>query len=104
MSSNEPEERQGRTREVSWTGSEEDRREQGVCLPPVRPPIRISRYTIPAGTRCAISKVAVLRWCAHVTKRELGFERYEISEGRDWIFREEGYYIRVGRNAVRVRG
>ena len=93
----------GRIREASWTGSESARKEQGLCLPPCREPNKTPRFVVPAGTKCQVSKVSPLRWSAHITRRELGFERYEKSGGGTVTFREQGYLVRVPWSAVRRR-
>lgn len=85
-----------RIREASWTGSEGSRRrEQGVCLPPTKPPNRTPRYRIAAGTKCSISRLSPRYWRDYTTKRELSFDRYEAVRGRLVIFREQGYLIEV---------
>ncbi len=90
---------------TSWTGSERLRRPQiGVCLPPSRPPNRAPRFSIPAGTTVAISKITPNFWFKYLTKRDLGFERWESYEAGRYVFREQGYFVQVDRRHVVHRG
>jgi hypothetical protein len=86
--------------EASWTGSERQRRPQGICLPPKHPPRKVPRFFIPAGTSCTVSKISPNHWRPHVTRRDLGFDRYEEADGASMVFREQGYFLRVARQFV----
>ena len=89
-----------RVREGSWLGSEEDRREQGVCLPPKKTARFDPRFTIPADSECLVSKVSPILWRNHRTRAELWFERYETFKDGWLTFREGFWYIRVRHDAV----
>ncbi len=86
---------QERIHEVSWSGSEEQRHEQGVCLPPTRETNKTPRYFVAAGTSCSITRITPLNWKAYRTTKDLGFERYETSGGCSVTFREQGYLLKV---------
>jgi hypothetical protein len=88
-------------RMASWTGSEDERREQGVCRPPAVGPFRVPRFTILPGTPCHIKPVDQLDWQAFVTRKPLGFERYESKDGNLLIFRDQGYQLRIASRLVR---
>jgi hypothetical protein len=87
---------------TSWSGSEELRRPQGVCLPPTRPPVSVPRFLIRAGTACSVSRVSPLRWRPHITTMDVGLERFERYD-RDrkvYEFRHLGWLLRVHRRHV----
>src|SRR5262245_38615015 len=99
-----------RVRQASWTGSENERRqERGACLPPTRPAKKGSRFFVPAGTPCAVSKVSPLDWQTYTTRRGVGFERFERYERCDtggfYQFRSDvgGWLLLVHRQYVRHR-
>jgi hypothetical protein len=87
-------------RVASWTGSESARKEQGVCLPPARPPVSVPRYRVPAGSSVRVSRVSPLAWRPYVTKQELAFERHEGYRNQQYLFRHLGYLISVWRGLV----
>lgn len=82
-------------RASSWTGSENSRKEQGVCLPPAHPPNTTPRFSVKQGTTCAVTPVSCERWRWYVTTKELGFERYERFVDWHYEFRLEGWLMRV---------
>jgi hypothetical protein len=84
-------------RQQSWTGSEDQRRPQGICLPPTRPPNRTPRYLVPADTPCAVTPLSHLRWRPHRTTKDRGFEKYERyrRERRTYEFRLEGWLMEI---------
>jgi hypothetical protein len=88
-------------RMASWAGSEELRREQGVCRPPVSEPFRVPRFTIQAGQRCHIKPVEAMDWRPYKTTKPLGFDRYEAKDGKQLIFRDQGYQLRIAPHLVR---
>ena len=92
-----------RIRERTWTGSEDERREQGVCLPPTVPPNKTPRFTVPAGTKCRVTKVSPTNWISHVTKVNLEFDRYESCNGRFYVFRQAFYFLSVSCRLVKKR-
>jgi hypothetical protein len=94
---------QQRYRATSWSGSEDRRRPQGVCLPPARPPVVVPRFAVPAGTPCRVSRVSPLAWRQHTTRRDLGFDRFETYRGGLYVFREGFYLVEVHRRHVRHR-
>jgi hypothetical protein len=44
----------GEEQKLSWTGSEKQRKRQGVCLPPPRPPATAPVYHVRSRTVCQI--------------------------------------------------
>jgi hypothetical protein len=90
-------------RATSWTGTERQRREQGVCLPPARPAVRVPRFLIPAGSSVRVSRVSRLCWRPHFTRKELHFERHEGYRNGQYTFRHQGYLISVWRGLVHHR-
>lgn len=82
---------------MSWTGSENERKPQGVCLPPTKPADLRERFTIPACTQVLIQPIDDFRspWWEHTTKATLGFDKCEGSVNGVATFRELGYFIRV---------
>lgn len=92
-----------RVREGSWLGSERNRREQGVCLPPLRAAKKAPRYFVPALTKCSVSAVSPRRWRDYTTTKDLGFERYETADKWYVTFRERGFLLQVQWRYVRGR-
>jgi len=90
---------QQRIRETAWTGFEDLRREQGICLPPARPAKKGSRFLIPAGKPCTISEVSPMRWRMYATGKNVGFERYEFYKAGVYEFRAAGSLMRVPADA-----
>lgn len=90
---------------MSWTGSENQRREQGNCAPPALPPSKTPRFTIPAGISCEIKRVEETVWRPFVTRMERGFERYESYERalKAYVFRDEGFQLRIKARHVKHR-
>jgi hypothetical protein len=83
------------TRESSWSGSEQHRKPQGICLPPEKPPNRTPRYLVRAGTPCLVTKITPLRHRSHITKIDLGFERHEGYKDQCYTFRHLGFIVAV---------
>jgi hypothetical protein len=94
---------QERVREASWIGGEAERHEQGLVLPPTKPPVKMARFTIPAGTRCTVIKLGASYGRQHVTTKELGFERFERYRNGCYTFREQGFHVVVWRGDVKHR-
>jgi hypothetical protein len=96
---------QERYRATSWTGSEDLRREQGVCLSPARPPVVMPRFLIRAGTACQVSKLTPLKWRPYITTRDVGLERFEFYDPKSKVyeFRHLGWLLRVHRRHVAHR-
>ena len=92
-----------RVREASWTGTENDRREQGICLPPTRPPNHSKRFKVPAGTPCCVSKVTPLKWKPYRTTHDCEFDKYERTTDKGVIFRDRGYFLHVAWRFVEQR-
>jgi hypothetical protein len=92
-----------RRRAESWSGSENNRREQGVCLPPKRPSSKLPRFQISQGCPCEISKVSPLEWQHYRTTKDLGFEFFETYRDHKYVFRDRGYFLRVNRVYVSHR-
>jgi hypothetical protein len=88
------------TREATWTGSEDNRHEQGTCLPPSSPPLKVPRYLVPVGVRCSIKKLAWTGWQGHTTTKETGFESYESYKDGHYEFRLKGWIMKVYRGHV----
>ncbi len=89
-----------RVRESTWTGSEEDRREQGICLPPTGPPLSLPQFQILVGTACSIKRLSGNNWKPYTTKKALGFERYERYIRCSYEFRFQGWLLLVHRRDV----
>ncbi len=92
-----------RIREASWTGSEGERREQGICLPPTKAPKQTPRYFIPAGTKCKVTSVSRICWRDFTTTKDLGFERFETAASGFVTFRDKGYLLQLRWKFVRCR-
>lgn len=84
-------------REASWTGSESDRTEQRICLPPTKEARKTPRFLIPANTFVEVSHLSPLRWRNHQTHKDISSERYESYRNGYYTFREEGFFVRVHR-------
>lgn len=87
---------------MDWTGSAQQRREQGGCKPPTQPPNKTPRYIIPSGTRVKIRRVEETAWRPYATTKQLGFYRYEKYErhARTYVFRDAGYLLRIPAKSV----
>jgi len=86
--------------QATWTGSENQRREQGACRPPKHKPNTTPRFFVPAGTRVAVRRADRTDWQAHVTRRDLGFGRFSRYDNRYYFFREGGFELMVHRGRV----
>ncbi len=82
---------------MSWTGSEQQRREQGICMPPAHPPNKTPKFSIPKGTKVFVCRVDDLhqQWQEHRTREDLGFGGCERYQHWQYIFRHIGWFIRV---------
>jgi hypothetical protein len=78
----------------------------GLCrgeqqFPPrTKPPRKVPRFLIPAGTPCTVTPVSVTRRRPHRTKVDLGFERFESYRAGDYTFRHLGWFLQVHRRHV----
>jgi hypothetical protein len=61
------------------------------------------RFLIPAGSPVLIKRLLDAKWQQHVTRRDLSFERFEHGRWPYYVFREDGYLVRVRRSDVRHR-
>lgn len=88
---------------MDWTGSSDQRRPQGGCRPPKVKPNQQARFEIPASTKVSVCRVSDSnkRWRKHVTRVQLGFERFESRKSSQYVFREQGWLIRVAVSKVR---
>jgi hypothetical protein len=96
-------------RATSWTGSENERHEQGNCpsspitdassIPPwEREHTKPTLYIIPAGTRVEVQQViGPDRWRPYTTRINVALTDTEQRKNGLWYFRYEGYLIRVRR-------
>ena len=84
----------------TWTGSEHQRRPQGVCRPPTKPTNTTPRFRIPKAVLVEVQKVTAVEWQKHMMQKELRFERYETYEDRRYVFCHECYRFRVHRRFV----
>lgn len=91
---------------MSWTGSENQRREQGSCRPPAMPANDTPRYLIPVGVPCEVRRVDQAEWFEYTTKVESSFNRYESYDKKTkcYVFRHEGAQIRIKATHVTHRG
>lgn len=90
---------------MSWTGSEKQRRKQGICLPPALPPDLRHRFTIPSETTVLIQPIDdyAAPWKEYKTRIDLGFDRCEGSQDGMGTFREQGFFIRAKwRDVIRL--
>lgn len=62
------------------------------------------RFLVPARTRCAVSTLSPLDWRPYITRKPIGFERFERYERSDggpfYEFRHAGYLLLVHRSLV----
>lgn len=95
-------------RVISWSARELNRHEQDICLPPREgtEPNKTPRYLVKAGTDCAVTRIDAIHWHGHLTRIDLGFERFEkydaFNEGY-FTFCEKGYLIKVRRDLIIFR-
>lgn len=98
-------------RATSWTGSENERHEQGSCpaspvtdaaaIPPwEREHTKPLRYRIPAGTAVEVQQVGNARWRQHTTREPIDLADSEHRKQGVWTFRHLGYLIRVRRYLI----
>lgn len=81
---------------MDWTGSASKRKPQGVCLPPTKEPLPDEfKYTIPAGTLAEIRKVTKEKWFHYVTTKDCGFQKYQSKYAGRFMFKLDGWMIRV---------
>lgn len=82
---------------MSWTGSENERKPQGICLPPSKPADLRERFTIPAGTPVQLQPISDSRapYIDYTTKVELQFRKCEDFTKGYGKFREAGWFIFV---------
>ncbi len=92
-----------RRREHSWSGSEDERREQGECRPPSQPMDSTARFSVRAGISCQIKLVDDTEWTDYRTQKLNEFERYESYRDDHYVFRHLGYQLRVHRSFVKQR-
>lgn len=87
---------------MSWTGSENQRRPQGIVEPPKHEPKHIPRFEIKEGTYVEVRNVGDLpgRTQRHKLKRDLGFERYDSYRFKHYTFRFQNWLITVHRCKV----
>lgn len=76
-----------REHDMDWTGSSQQRKPQGVCLPPKRPANKDRPFRIPAGSPCKVRHIGTRSWVRHTTKTENGFDRYETHHDGFYTFR-----------------
>lgn len=92
-----------KVRATSWSGSEDSRREQGVCLPPKRQADKTPRFSIEVGSRCQVAKVITGDYFPYTTKTQIGFERFERYRDGVYTFRQDEYLVKVHRSNVTHR-
>jgi hypothetical protein len=82
---------------MSWTGSENQRKPQGICLPPANPVVKSARFTIPIGVSISVQKITTGNppWRAHVTTKEQKFDQFEARSKGCYVFRAQGWMIRA---------
>ena len=81
---------------TSWTGSESQRKPQGICLPPkMAPAIPAFKYVVPAVIKCEIRRVTESNYRTYTTTKEIGFQRAERKRYGMYEFRMNGWMIRV---------
>ena len=87
----------------SWTGSENQRREQGGCRPPTHAPNKTPRYFIAAGTPVTVRRADQNHWLDYVTQQDVSFEQRLRYDNRHYYFRKGAYEMCVHRSLVRHR-
>ncbi len=80
---------------ASWTGTENQREPQRICLPPSVPMDQTPRYFVKPGVTVEVRAVDDENWKPYRTKKRNEFDRYEYRDGRCLIFRSSGYQMRV---------
>ena len=91
----------GPYRATSWAGTERHRRQgPSVCLPPSRPPRHVPRFLVRAGVPCEVRRVTEPAWRPYRTRKDTGHERHEGYSCGRYVFRLDGYLIRVDRRYV----
>ena len=89
--------------ESSWSGSETQRRPQGICLPPTLPTNDEPRFSLPAGKTVHVRRLSDGFTAWHKTTIPLGFERYESKSSGKYEFRHEGWIITAKSSQVVLR-
>lgn len=82
---------------MSWTGSENQRREQGTCSAPAP---HLATYRVRASSPCECRRVAKISngcgpWRPWTTTHTNKFHGYEQRDGRYFIFRYGDYELRI---------
>lgn len=91
---------------MSWKAAgrlqAEDHTVKLECPPPQKPPRKVARFTVLAGTQCEIKKITDNEWIPHKTAREIGFEKFEryVAEWKCYEFRFQGWLMMVHRSKV----
>lgn len=87
-----------------WTGSERERKPQGLCLPPQKKSVNYPRFVVPHDVPCHIRRVTEddSRWRPFRTRKATLYEKYEFYDRatKRYVFRLQGYCIRVHRSHV----
>ena len=98
----------GERQQLSWTGSEKQRKRQGVCLPPPRPPATVPAYRVLSRTACQVQDG--VGWVNDRTRSNLAFGqpvRYDglwaVFEYGDGLIRFRWADLIVVRNRKRRR-
>lgn len=75
------------------------------CDPPTKKPKKTPRFLIRAGTIIRTRKASATEWMEHVTKQDLGFDRFETYRAieQEYQFRQGAYLIQVWRGHVKHR-
>ncbi len=87
----------------SWTGSENERKPQGTCRPPVKPMDETPRFLIPVATEVQVVDVTGGEWRTYVTTKDNEFERYDSRGSNTYTFRRGGWLMRVDRRDITYR-
>jgi hypothetical protein len=76
---------------------------EGQCGPSDGQSIALTGFSIPKGTLVEFRQVGEKAWRRHVMQRQLTFDRFARFEDRRYVFRDEGYQLRVHRRFVTHR-
>jgi hypothetical protein len=71
-------------RQGSWSGSEQLRRPQGVCLPPTKLARHLPRFRVPAGIPVWITRESPVNWKEYLTTRATVFQHFVLMAVRGW--------------------
>lgn len=85
---------------MDWSGSSQQRKPQGVCLPPKKTANTDKPFTIPAGTKCKVRRLGTQKWVMHTTKADNGFDKYETHHDGFFTFRSGVWVMFVWENLV----